>query len=231
MNKNISVFLPTRAGSERVHNKNTRTFAGIEGGLLFIKLGQLLEVSNINEVVLSTNDEESIKVAEKYANHPKLKIIKRPDELAQSSTNLSELVNYVPTVCSYDHILWTHVTSPLVNESDYEKAIENYFDHLKLSHDSLMSVKEIQNYIWSEKENKVTNKNNDDTKKWPRTQDLKSVFEVNSAIFITHKNIYKNEKDRIGNKPFLLKHNTIQSIDVDWEEDFKLAEIIYEEFN
>ena len=36
----IAFFLPTRKGSERVVNKNTRTFAGVEGGILKIKLQQ-----------------------------------------------------------------------------------------------------------------------------------------------------------------------------------------------
>ena len=31
----IAFFLPTRKGSERVKNKNTRPFAGIEGGLIY----------------------------------------------------------------------------------------------------------------------------------------------------------------------------------------------------
>ena len=38
----ISFFLPTRKGSERVKNKNTRPFAGIKGGLVENKIKQLL---------------------------------------------------------------------------------------------------------------------------------------------------------------------------------------------
>ena len=34
MGNKIAFFLPTRKGSERVRNKNTRPFAGIEGGLI-----------------------------------------------------------------------------------------------------------------------------------------------------------------------------------------------------
>ena len=228
MNKEVSIFLPTRAGSERVANKNTRNFAGLEGGLLAIKLEQLLSLSKVKEVVLSTNDEASIEVAQNFLSNPKLKLIQRPDHLAQSHTNLIDLVNYVPSICSSEHILWTHVTSPLVNAEDYETAINLYFEKIAKNYDSLMSVKEIQNYVWSEKENKVLNKKDGDFKKWPRTQDLEKVYEVNSAIFIASKKIYKKENDRIGKKPYLLIHSFLQSIDVDWEEDFKIAEKLYE---
>lgn len=227
MNKDVSIFLPTRAGSERIANKNTRNFAGVEGGLLAIKLEQLLSLFKVKEVVLSTNDQGSIKVAQNFLSNPKLKLIQRPDHLAQSHTNLIDLVDYVPSVCNSEHILWTHVTSPLVNAVDYETAIDLYFEKIAENYDSLMSVKEIQNYVWSEKENKVLNKKDGDFKKWPRTQDLEKIFEVNSAIFMASKTVYKEEEDRVGVKPYLLTHNSLQSVDVDWEEDFKIAEQLY----
>ena len=42
MKKPIAFFLPTRKGSERVKNKNTRPFAGIQGGLMENKIRQLV---------------------------------------------------------------------------------------------------------------------------------------------------------------------------------------------
>lgn len=56
MKPNI-VFLPCRKGSQRVPNKNTRSFAGIEGGLLRIKLEQLLACKKIDKIYLSSDDE------------------------------------------------------------------------------------------------------------------------------------------------------------------------------
>lgn len=230
MTEKISVFLPTRAGSQRVKNKNTREFAGVKGGLLAIKLGQLLQLPEIDEVVLSTNDEESIQVAKNYASFNKLRIVERPNELAQSTTNLTDLVKYVPSVCTNNHILWTHVTSPLIDSQDYQEAIQKYFFSLKDGYDSLMSVKVIQNFIWSSKKNHVVNRQENDPSKWPRTQDLEKIYEINSAIFMASKKIYEMEEDRIGKTPFLLNHDSIQSIDVDWAEDFKIAELVYNGF-
>ena len=62
----VTFFLPTRKGSERVKNKNTRTFAGIEGGILKIKIGQLLQVERVSSIVISTNDLETIAVAKSF---------------------------------------------------------------------------------------------------------------------------------------------------------------------
>ena len=49
MTTKVAFFLPTRKGSERVKNKNTRTFAGIEGGLMANKIRQLLDTRLIDE--------------------------------------------------------------------------------------------------------------------------------------------------------------------------------------
>ena len=41
---------------------------------------------------------------------------------------------------------------------------------------------------------------------------------------------YIKYKDRIGKNPYFFELSQIQSFDIDWEEDFKLAEKIYMTF-
>lgn len=224
----IAVFLPTRKGSERVKNKNTRKFAQFEGGLLELKLRQLQDLK-VDEVILSTNDEESIRVAESYKHGFKNLVIKpRPDHLAESSTKLTDLISYVPRITRCEHILWTHVTSPMVDNEIYTDSIQKYEKALKNGYDSLMSVIPFQNFLWSKHTNDLINRKGD--LRWPRTQDLEKLFEINSAIFITPRNIYENNYDRVGVNPFLYEMNKLNSLDVDWEEDFKIAEAVYEKF-
>ena len=93
----ISIFLPTRRGSQRVRNKNTRAFSNYKGGLLELKLKQLLQL-DVEEIILSTNDEESIRIAESFIENEKLKIVVRPDELCSSKTKLTDLIEYVPSI-------------------------------------------------------------------------------------------------------------------------------------
>ena len=82
-------------------------------------------------------------------------------------------------------------------------------------------------YTFSRTGNKVINRKEGESKKWPRTQDLEKIYEVNSAIFIASKKIYSEERDRVGISPYLLIHDSLQSVDVDWEEDFEIAERLY----
>lgn len=220
----ITAFLPCRAGSERVPHKNTRTFAGVEGGLLQIKLQQLIACNAIDVIVLSTNDDEVIQLAETLSNN-KIKIDRRPEHLATSRTSTDDLVKYVPTIIHQEAVLWTHVTSPFIDDKIYEEAIKTYKDALaKGEHDSLMSVTALRTFIW----NKKGAINYDRSKeKWPRTQTIEPLYEINSGIFLADIDIYKNLQDRIGKKPFLFENNDIDSFDIDWEEDFFIAEAIY----
>lgn len=224
----ISVFLPTRKGSERVKNKNTRKFSDFEGGLLELKLKQLAKL-DVDEVILSTNDEESIAVARNFeSDFPKLKIDVRPDALATGTTSLSDLIAYVPKIINNKHILWTHVTSPMVDTEIYADSLKNYFEGLEKGFDSLISVTGFQNFLWKKNRNDIINRIGNE--RWPKTQDLEILYEINSAIFISSKKIYKRNGDRVGKNPYLFEMSKLTSLDVDWEDDFKIAEAVYDRF-
>jgi len=227
---NISFFLPTRKGSERVINKNTRDFAGISGGILRVKIEQLLKVKSVNEIIISTNDPETIAVAQSF-NSPKINIIERPEHLCLSSTVIEEFINYIPEVVKADHIFWVHATAPFVNENDYESAVIKYKEVLAAGvHDSLISVTKIQQFIWDADTNTCINHDRS-VVKWPRTQDLKPLYEINHAFYINSRENYIKLSDRIGNNPDLFVLDKIKSFDIDWEDDFEIAEKLYEKYN
>ena len=224
MSEKIAFFLPTRKGSERVKNKNTRPFADIEGGLVENKMKQLLSTKHIDEILFSSNDEMCIAIAEKYTSDSRLRIIPRPNELCLSTTNLQDLICYVPTITNADHILWGHVTTPLVEAKVYDTAIEQYLSKIIKGYDSLVSVKELKNFLLNQEGKLVNNTTNIP---WPRTQDLEPLYEINHAIFLAKRSVYTEQKNRIGQKTLLYIMDEIHSKDIDWEEDFKIAEIMY----
>lgn len=224
MSNKVAFFLPTRKGSERVSNKNTRPFAGIEGGLIENKIKQLLATKNLDEIILSTNDEKCIHIAEKYLSDSRLRIIPRPEELCLSSTNLQDLICYVPTITDAEHILWGHVTTPLAGADIYDSAIKKYLSALNDGYDSLVSVKELRNFLLDKAGHLVNNNTN---LPWPRTQDLEPLYEINHAIFLAKREVYTNMANRIGKKPLLFLMDELHSKDIDWEEDFIIAEMMY----
>lgn len=223
----VAFFLPTRKGSERVKNKNTRPFAGFENGLIENKLLQLFDTKYIDEIILSTNDEVCMEIAAHFSSDKRLRIISRPDELCLSSTNLQELISYVPTITEAENILWGHVTTPLVGAEHYDAAIKYYFSKQEEGYDSLVSVTEFKNFLL-DKTGKLVN--NTTHLPWPRTQDLDSLFEINHAMFLAKHSVYLEEKNRIGKKPLLYLMDKILSYDIDWEDDFAIAEVMYNNF-
>lgn len=220
-------FLPTRKGSERVKNKNTRLFAGIEGGILRIKLEQLAAVERINTIIVSTNDELTMEVVQSY-NCPKIKIIPRPEELCLSSTVIEDFINYIPTIANAEHIFWVHATAPFADVEILNKALDCYEQEVikEKNFDSLLSVTKLQQFIWSKEENKCINCDRSIVK-WPRTQDLNPLYEINHAFYINSRENYLKYHDRIGEKPLLYELDKRHAFDIDWEEDFLMAETMY----
>lgn len=217
-------FLPCRAGSQRAPRKNVRRFAGLAQGLLGIKLRHLLACREIDEIILSTNDAEAIAIGEAFLRPAagRLRIDRRPDHLCSSQASTDDVIAYVPSVIPAGDVLWTHVTSPFFDTDGYSQAIAAY--RAAADHDSLLGVTELRSFVW----NDAGPVNYDRAReKWPRTQTLPPLYEINSAIFIASVETYRREQDRIGVRPLLYAIPKAQTVEVDWEEDFLLAEELW----
>lgn len=227
MKKDICFFLPTRKGSQRVKSKNTRPFSNVEGGILELKLTQLLQSKTLSSIILSTNDELSIAIAGKLDPAGKrIQVIIRPEHLCLDTTALSDLIAYVPTIVEENHIIWGHTTTPFINAEDYDTAIDEYFSKQQEGYDSLVSVAPLQNFIL---DTKAQGFNYDSSsKQWPRTQDLPMLYEINHAMFIAPKQVYEHQRNRLGVNPYMYTQDKIKSFDIDWEDDFVIAEAIYD---
>jgi CMP-N-acetylneuraminic acid synthetase len=216
----ISVFLPCRKGSQRVPKKNIKPFAGYKHGLIEIKLEQLINANLVDQIVLSTNDEEILEYADNL-RCSKIVLHHRIDKLASNECSTDNLVSHAVSLIPKGDILWTHVTSPFLSSESYNQIINQYFLVLKEGYDSLMTTNIVKSFLWDEHGpiNYAYSK-----EKWPRTQTLKPIHEVNSAVFLASAKIYLSNNDRIGSRPFLYALNKIEGFDIDWEEDFKIAE-------
>jgi CMP-N-acetylneuraminic acid synthetase len=220
----VTVFLPCRKGSERVPRKNIRKLGKYKHGLIEIKLFQLSKCNLIDEIILSTNDEEIIEFANSL-NLNKLTIHLRKESLSSSETMTDELIQLVPKLIHDGIVIWTHVTAPFVTAKIYDLLIENFFQKCNAGFDSLITTSKLQTFIWSD--DGPINYNRD-VEKWPRTQDLPALYEINSAVFISNISSYTKLFDRVGSTPYLYNLDKIRSIDVDWMDDFVLAEKLIE---
>ncbi|MEL7046492.1 MAG: hypothetical protein AAGL66_15980, partial [Pseudomonadota bacterium] len=138
--------------------KNVRPFLEDGTSLFQLKMRQLIALEDsVDEIVISTDDAEVMEQSQPFLS-TKVHLIERPKHLCLSSTRVSDLIDYVPTVVKGDHIFWLHVTAPFVNSEDYQQALGSYRKEvLAGNHDSIMSVNKIQQFIWDDRSKKIVN--------------------------------------------------------------------------
>lgn len=220
VNPAVTAFLPCRKGSERVPRKNIRPFGSVEHGLVEIKLGQLLSCASVDHVILSTNDDEIIDFAQGL-DAPRLTIHRRAEHLSSSATSTDDLVGHARDLVGSGHVLWTHVTSPFITADLYDEIIAAYRHALTDGCDSLMTTTLLQAFLWTEAGPLTYDRH---VEKWPRTQTITPVHEINSGVFLAQAEVYARHHDRIGERPRLYPLNRLTAFDIDWEEDFVIAE-------
>jgi len=208
----VVAFLPVKGTSERIKNKNLQL---LNGKPLFLHtLEKISSCEFIDEVYL---DSESEKVFE-LASEINWKKFKRDRKLADNKTDGNKL--FMNEITSIDSDIYIQIlcTSPFINKETIKKGI----DILKNSkeYDSIVLVKKAKQYLW---ENGKTKYNID---KIPNSEDLPDRIIETMGLYMIKKETALKVKRRIGNKPFLLEASLLESIDVNYPEDFKLAELI-----
>lgn len=217
----FSCFLPIKKNSSRAPGKNVRPMGGLGLGLTELKLKQLVEADCFEEIVVSSDDEKVLNFASTLSRS-NVKPVQREPELCTNDTPLELLTTHAGKVCDEDHIVWTHVTSPFTCEKIYRKAVNLYSDALELGHDSLASA--VAEYKFANFRGQALNYGGSDF--WPKTQELEPVVLISSAIFIAPKSTYIADRNRLGFNPSIYIQQGFESLDVDNQEDWDLAEAL-----
>ncbi len=222
-NLKIVALLPMKGHSERVPNKNLKSFGGIP--LYHAVVKTLMNSKFISYVVINT-DSDNIKDDIK-SNFPELIIHDRPEEIQGDFVPMNDIIKYDMSLFDADIYLQTHSTNPLLTTETLDSAIE-YFLNNKTEYDSLFSVTPMQTRLYWE-DGKPVNHNPNELL---RTQDLPTLLEENSNFYIFTKSSFANsDGKRIGINPYLFSTNPKESLDIDTKEDFEIAEIVYKSKN
>jgi CMP-N-acetylneuraminic acid synthetase len=212
---NIHAVFPVRAGSKRVVNKNIRPFAG--STLLEIKVRQLLAVKGLAGVYVSSESPEMLELAEKAGAKPLL----REAAFATDDIPMSDVYAHIAGQMPEGDILFTHATNPVCGTESFKRCIETY-RNMSVEFDSLTTVKEVKDFLYLD--GKALNF--DPTRK-PRSQDLPDIVKLTHAVSILPRSLMIDCKNIMGRSPYFLKQDDVESIDIDNELDFRIAEFIY----
>ncbi len=139
----VTAVIPVREGSRRLKNKNIAPFAGTN--LLINKIEQLKKVPEIDNIVVSSDSELMLKMAESQGVMTHRRALEFCDEKTKT---FGEVVAHICSSVPGDHIVWATCTAPLVFPKHYSEAINLYYEALNNGHDSLVSMEQFKRYLW-----------------------------------------------------------------------------------
>lgn len=209
----MTAVVAVRAGSQRVKNKNFRPFA--DTNLLELKLKILLKVKNLDEIIVNSDSDIMLEIANKY----NVKTQKRDEFFASSNATNSDFHKHIAEVTNSDFIFLAPVCSPFIGVKRHQEAINNF---MISEVDSLTSCELVKGHLWLD--GKPINYSLDNV---PNSQDLPEIKKLNYGISIIKRQTMIERKGLVGLKPEFVILNEIESTDIDEMETFNTAEILY----
>ena len=216
-------IIPARSGSKRLKDKNIKLFNGKP--LISYSIDAAIKSKVFDEIMVSTDSEMYSKISKDYgASVPFLRSERNSSDSASSWEMVNEVLDYYKkNNVIFDSFCLLQPTSPLRSFSD----IINAFEVFKTSKVAVVSVCESEHppLLCNILPEDLSLSNFLDLNKIKENR-LKKFYRLNGAIyfvniqeFLLDNNIY-----RIGSKAFIM--DRYHSVDIDTEEDFRLAELI-----
>jgi CMP-N,N'-diacetyllegionaminic acid synthase len=222
----VLVIVPARAGSKGVPGKNKKILGGIP--LIGYTLFAALEVFDVSQICISTDDSEIIEYAESLG----LKVpFIRPAHLCGDDAGTYEVLMHAIDYYSNKGLLFKRIvllqpTSPFRKGKHIREAFHLFRPDL----DMVVSVKKTKAnpyfVLFEEDENGFLQKSKKGD--FVRRQDVPEVWEYNGAIYVINAESLKKHKINEFAKVEKYVMDEISSFDIDTQVDWLLAETIIE---
>jgi CMP-N,N'-diacetyllegionaminic acid synthase len=229
MNGNNLGVIPARGGSKSIPRKNAKVIAGKP--LLAWTVESALRSKTLNQVIVSTDDEEIAGIGRKWgARVPFI----RPFELAQDDTPtlpvIQHAVSWLESTEGYipEIVLLLQPTSPLRRTEHIDQAVELL---LQTGADSVVSVclSEQSPYWMKRLEGDRVFPFLNKAPEYTRRQDLPRVYRLNGALYATRYDVLMRQRRILGEDTRAIVMDAESSIDIDSQLDFKIAEMLLAE--
>lgn len=213
--KKITAVIPVRKGSVRVKNKNIKPFAN--STLLEIKIQRLKQINLIDEIIVSSDCEKMLDVASGLG----VNTHKRDAYYASSEANNSEFFKNLAESIDCDYMMYSPVTCPLISKETYFDCINTFQDQ---DVHNLVTVAPVKHHLWLDGQPL-----NYDIKDSPNSQDLPDIYQITYGICIISRDDMASYGNIVNETPTFKILDEIESVDIDTEFDFMIAEKIYKE--
>lgn len=207
-------FIPIKANSERVPGKNLRM---LNGKKLYQYICENVKKANVfDDVYVDTNSDE---IAE-FALNEGFKVIERKPELAMNTANGNDLLVYHYNLYpEYDYYFQLFATAPYLKAESIKKC----YEVLTTSsiYDSCFTATENHGFYWYA-ENPVNYRPDI----LPRSQDMLPMVEETTGLYGISNGALEKYRCRIGKKPYICPVSKFEAVDINTEEDMKIAEFV-----
>ncbi len=207
-------FIPIKANSERVPGKN---FRELNGKKLYQYICEHVSEANVfDDVYIDTN---SIEISD-YAEKMGFGVIERKEELSKNTANGNDLLVYhFEQYPFYDYYFQLFATAPYMQP----RTIKKCFDILTSSnqYDSCFTATENYSFYWL-----AGNPVNYRPDILPRSQDLMPLFEETTGLYGIAAESLNKYRCRIGKNPYIHIVSKFEAVDINTEEDFRIADFV-----
>lgn len=207
----VVAIMPIKLNNERLPGKNVKLLGGKP--LLQYELESLKQTAMLDEIYVYCSDE---RVCDFLPSD--IKFLQRSKELDLPSSNFSQIFSSFKQEVDADIYVYAHATAPFITVQTMKECIQNVLDG---DYDSSFCAEKIQDYLWRDGEAL-----NFDATNVPRSQDLPIIYRETSGIYVYKKEVFEQYHRRIGIKPYIKEVSFKESIDINYPEDFQLAEIM-----
>ena len=222
----ITAVIPIRSGSQRVKDKNLREFG--DTCLMALKIKNLLQVPEIDQVIVNTNSDAAIGMTQQLASEyvmggeDRLSFHKREEYYASSQCSGSEFFQHLGEVTDTDIFVYAPCTSPFIKPETISQCIQTFLAEHGENCDCVSTVSSIKEFMWLD--GKAINY---DPKHAPNSQNLPDVVALNFGCTVTSKEDLVRNSNIIGKAPKFVIDSDIEAIDIDTPLDFYIAEQLY----
>lgn len=206
-------FVPIKLNNERTPGKNIKQF---DDGTALITcfLKTLIKVSDVDELYVFCSNE----MIKDYLV-PGVSFLKRPEYLDSNQASPQDIIQEFMKLVDADIYMVCHCTSPFVKAEHIAECVCKVRND---GYDSAFTAEKIQRLMWCDGKPL-----NFDAANVPRTQDLPLYYNEVSAAYVFKKEMFLTLKRRIGVNPYICEVSGIECVDIDYPEDFEIANIIY----
>jgi CMP-N-acetylneuraminic acid synthetase len=204
--------------SERVPNKNFRLIAGKP--LYVWILENLFKLNFLEKIIINTD--ANFELFDQFKNNKKLILRSRLEHLRGDHVSMNLIIEDDLKHFQADDYLMTHTTNPNLSPKTLTKAYSLFKERDKNRFDTLFSVTRFQGRFYREDYSAV----NHDPSELIRTQDLPPLFLENSCLYMFSREDFFTHNARIGSKPIMFETPQLESIDIDTESDWLIAESV-----